>query len=535
MPENHEDRESEGFDLGRFLGILRRRHLQFLLPLLLGWLAVWSASWVLPPRYKSSTLILVEQPTMPENYVVPNISDDVQTRLQDITTQILSRTRLLVIIDRLHLYNDTRAPVTVEERIDRMRKDIDVELVRDPQKQDVSAFKISYLSGDPHTAQIVTGELTELFISENSKVRAQESVATTEFLEKQLEDARQSLSEQETRVRQFEGQHEGSLPTQDAGNLQILAGLQAELQNEQDALNTAKQQRVYLQAQLEQERTDASRIKPTGATGAVAVPNDLATIEDQLDKLRAELAALSSRYTDKYPDVQNLKSKIANLEVMRDDLVAEQRLNKKEPKPVESVDDTTLNGPARQTEGQLRANQLEITNRESSIENLKARINEYQARLNAEPATQQGLAELNRGYDQSKANYDDLLKKRDQSAMATSMEQMQQGERFTVLDPPSLPARPDFPNRLKFCGMGLGAGLALGLVIAGAFEFMDDRLHSEKEIKALLPVSVISEIPEIVSLSDKRTSRRKLALSWTTAAFVAITIVAGSVFSFLRR
>ena len=112
--------------------------------------------------------------------------------------------------------------------------------------------------------------------------------------------------------------------------------------------------------------------------------------------------------------------------------------------------------------GAIASNQLEIKNRESSIESLKERIDEYQGRLNMAPATEQELADLTRGYDQSKANYDDLLKKKEQSVMATSMEETQQGERFTMLDPPSLPSKPDFPNRLKFCGFGLGVGLALG-------------------------------------------------------------------------
>ena len=76
----------------------------FLIPLFIAWLAVWGASWVLPPRYKSGTLILVEQPTMPKDYVTPNVNDDLQQRLQSITQQILSRTRLLHIIDHLNLY-----------------------------------------------------------------------------------------------------------------------------------------------------------------------------------------------------------------------------------------------------------------------------------------------------------------------------------------------------------------------------------------------------------------------------------------------
>ena len=102
---------------------------------------------------------------------------------------------------------------------------------------------------------------------------------------------------------------------------------------------------------------------------------------------------------------------------------------------------------------------------------------------------EQQLSDLTRGYEQSKENYDGLLKKKNESAMATSMELLQQGERFRIIDPPSLPVKPDFPNRLKFCGIGLGIGLALGVVVAGAFEFMDDRVYDEQELQTLLPIT----------------------------------------------
>src|ERR1017187_10744293 len=104
MAEDLEEQSHAGFDLPHYVGLVRRRHMQFLIPLLLGWLIVWGASWVLPSRYRSGTLILVEQPTMPKNYVEPNVNEDLQDRLASIQQQILSRTRLLMIIDKLNLY-----------------------------------------------------------------------------------------------------------------------------------------------------------------------------------------------------------------------------------------------------------------------------------------------------------------------------------------------------------------------------------------------------------------------------------------------
>src|SRR5580700_11652052 len=170
MVDDLEEKSSEGFDLQRYVGIVRRRHMLFLIPLFLGWAIVWGASWVLPPRYESSTLILVEQPTMPKDYVTPNVNEDLQVRLQSITQQILSRTRLLHIIDQFNLYSAQHAQRTPDEKVEMMRKDIDIDLVKDIRTNQITSFNVAFTSGDPHLAQQVTSELTNLFINENLEV-----------------------------------------------------------------------------------------------------------------------------------------------------------------------------------------------------------------------------------------------------------------------------------------------------------------------------------------------------------------------------
>jgi polysaccharide biosynthesis transport protein len=536
MAEDFDEKGFGGFDLQYYWGVLRRRHLQFLIPLLFGWLMVWSASWILPPRYKSGTLILVEQPTMPSNYVMPNINDNLQERLQSITQQILSRTRLLHIIDDVNLYAGERGLQNPDENVERMRKDIDIELVRDAQNR-VTAFNVYYSSRDPHIAQRVTSELTNLFINENLEVRQQQSEDTTKFLESQLETARQNLAAQEAKIQTFKGQHVGELPTQLGSNLQILGGLQSQLQAEEEALNSANQQRVYLETLLNQYRT----LQGSPSNNPDGTPKGLPAIDQELDKLKSELADLSSRYTERHPDVRKLQEQIAKMEKMRDQLLTDLKTTRNSPEPDDVGSIAIAHGstdlqasPMAQLQSQLQANQIAIKNREQGIAALKAKVADYQARLNQEPVREQQLADLARGYDQSKANYDELLKKKNESAMATSMELLQQGERFRVLDPPSLPLKPEFPNRLKFCGMGLGVGLALAVGVVIAFEMLDDRLYSEKELKELLPVPVISEIPIIVNPSDKQAAKKKIWLGWGAAAIVLATILAGSAFSYFR-
>jgi len=522
MTELIEEQESTSFDFERYVDLIRRRHIHFLMPVFVGWLIVWGISWILPTTYKSSTLILVQQPTMPENYVAPNVNENLQDRLQSITQQILSRTRLLTIVEKLNLYTGAGAPTTPDDKVEAMRKDIGIELVKDSRNEEITAFRVSFSAHDPVLAQKVTNELTQLFISENLKVREEQSEDTTHFIEKQLEDAHAVLAAQEEKVRQFQSSHEGSLPTQQASNLQILAGLQGQLQSQQDSLNTAKQQRVYYQSLIEQYKNlHAAGRSVEGA------PSEVTALDTELARLRAQLTDLSSRYTDSYPDVQKVKAQISKTERQRQDLLAAPKAGSKQAGDTESA-------PLLQLQGQLQANQVEIANRERAISGLEARVNEYQGRLNSQPAMEQQLAELNRGYEQSKANYDDLLKKKNQSAMATSMERMQQGERFTMLDPPTVPTKPDFPNRLKFCFIGIGIGVGLGCLVVFLFEFFDDRMHGEKEIKDMLEIPIMAEVPEIQSPLDEERQKKQLVFGWSLTAIVGAVIAAGSAYSLFR-
>ncbi len=522
MPEVFEEEKGQKFDLERYLDIARRRHMYFLVPLLLGWLLVWCVSWVLPPRYKSSTLILVQEPTLPRNVAdVAGDQSELQARLQTMQQEILSRTRLLTIINGMHLYDDGRKPMSDDDKVATMTKAIDIDLVRDTHNS-VTGFKISYSSDNARVAQAVTGQLAELFINENQRTQYQQSADTTSFLKTQLEQAAQALAEQEAKVKNFQATHIGALPSEAPNNLAILGGLQSQLNNAQDALNNATQQRALHETEIQQLRSN-----PVVAvhSGDVLDPNSVQAIDMQLAKLHDQLTDLTSRYTDSYPDVVKLRAQIAQVELQRKQALAAEKT--KEYKSTDSL-------PLAQLQAQLQADNVEIQNRQKSIAQLQGRIGEYEARINAEPSAEQGLADLNRGYAQSQANYNDILKKMQESQMSTSMEQMQQGERFQMLDPPSLPDKPDFPNRLVFCLGGLVAGLVFGAASVAAFEFTDDRLRYESEISELLPVPVICEIPEVSNPVDEQLNKRKTLIGWATAALVAMVILAGSAISYLH-
>jgi succinoglycan biosynthesis transport protein ExoP len=532
MPEDFEEKSPESIDWDRYFGIIRRRAWYFMVPMFVGWLAVWAVSWFLPSVYRSGTLILVEQPAVPTQFVVPNIAGDLQDRLQSITQQILSRTRLLHIIDTFNLYAKERGKVPPDELVDRMRKDIEIELVRDNHNE-LSAFNIYYSSRDASVAQQVTSELSSLFISENLEARQAQSENTTKFLETQLEEAARSLAEQEAKVRQYKDQHLGELPGQLQSNLQILAGLQSQLGTEEDALNRAKQQNAYLESLLGQYKS----LQRSGKSGESA-PIGLPALDKELDRLKAQLADLSSHYTDQHPDVRKVKEQIAKTEKMRQQVAASMAKASSDPAPTADSPKDAAEirdmSPTFEMQSQLKANQIEITNRQHAIQELEGKIGGYQGRLNQSPVAEQQLTDLTRGYEQSRADYDSLLKKKNDSELASNMERQQQGEHFRILDPPSLPTKPFSPNRLKLFGIGLFAGLVLGGGFAAASELADGRLYTEKELKDLVGVDVIAEIPPLLTVDEHAVIARKTWHRWVGAGVISVCILVGFAITYLR-
>ncbi|MGC2015222.1 MAG: hypothetical protein WA657_05280 [Candidatus Acidiferrales bacterium] len=521
-----ESQDHELPNLEDYWAIVRRRRWWVLLPMFLCWAVVWTGGWLWPASYQSDGLILLEQQQVPEQYVVPNVTADLQDRVQSMTQQILSRTRLQTVIDRFHLYppgHGLSSFLQSGDAVEQMRKDITIDLVRSDDKTgnrrgQLTAFKISYSAGSPELAQQVNSELTSIFIDENLKAQQQLSEGTTAFLDAQLADARAKLEEQEAKVQDFKAKHVGYLPSQLEGNVQILSGLQVQLQANERALDAAKQQKLYLES-LQQQYQSA-----------------------QGTDLRLELADLRAKYTDDYPDIIHLKEKIAETDKLKKQIEAEVASKQK----THNASDNNAAAPAAeqvergstatmmQIESQLKSNQLEIQNYEKRQRDLESKVSAYQARLNLTPETEEELAVISRGYDESKANYDSLLQKQYQSQLATSLEQRQQGEQFSVIDPPSFPDKPSAPNHLLVSLAGLAVGIVVGLFLSALMELTDVRIQKEKDLEGLVPSRVLVSIPHLATAGEDRLRVHGRWKEIGAAVGIAILIVAGNLYALYK-
>lgn len=500
------------------IGLIERRWLIGAF-LTIGWGAGIIAAHIVPRKYRSETVILIEQRKVPNYLVEPNISTDIQQqRLQSIRAQMLSRTGLLALIDKFHLYDSEDGYRDPDALAERMRKDIKIELIEEPGRRELAAFQVSYSAPNPITAQEVTNELASQFIIETLNDRKQLSEDTTSFLESQLDEARQSLAEQEEKLREFRTQSSGELPEQLQSNLQILAGLQNQLQDANDALSSTEQHNLYIRSLYRQYQAVG-----TSTTSGMS-PTQVMDV--QLNTLKARLVELEGRYTSSYPEVIAVKQQISALEAQQVKASAPMpstltRTSENGNVPLAKAQDSPL---MIQLNSELSANALQVASEKEKIQSIEKQIGVYQSRLNAAPDREEKASAVNRDYDQSRTYYESLLNKKLQSEMATELEGRTQGEQFRVLDPANLPTKAYWPNEVVFSSAGLAGGLAIGLAIAFLLGSLNPRINEAAELSEYVGIGYILPLPSISTPRELALERRRNVLEALAASILAFLI-----------
>jgi polysaccharide chain length determinant protein (PEP-CTERM system associated) len=438
---------------------------------------------VLPKRYTSETLVLVDQPRVPTEYVKPVVTDDLNHRLASMQEQILSRTRLEPIIEKFGLYADQRQRLHMDELVQKLRTSVTIKPIEQmpgTTRNSLPGFYVNVVFDNPQTAQQICTEITSMFMQQNTHEREQQAAQTTNFLTGQLDEAKRKLDEQDQKLAAFKRQYLGSLPEEAQTNLNLLSGMNGQLEANVQALSRAQQDKTFNESLLSQQEASAAMISPI-------FQNSSETPDRQLAELEEQLSALQAKYTPEHPDVVKLRKQI---EDFKQRMVAA-------PKPEENVRPTPKvdSLQVQQLRAKLRLDDLSISDLTRRQKEIQEQIAQLQSRLQASPVVEQQLKEITRNYQTAQDFYNDLLKKQEQSAMATDLEHQQESEQFRVLDPPSLPDKPSFPNRLIFAGGGLGAGVVLSLGILYLIALLDKSMHTERDAELCLNLPVLAMIP----------------------------------------
>ncbi len=529
-------------DIAYYLDVLRRRKFQFILPAGAIFSMVVILAFVLAPVYKSTATILIEDQDIPQDLVQTTVTGFVEERLQSISQIVLSHGNLLNIIKEFELYPDLIGKYTTEEIITKMRDDIQLEPITAEVTNQYSgrpasatvAFTLSYEGRRPQKVAQVANVLTSLYLKENLKEREEKAKSTFEFLELQLAELRSEILELESQIASFKESHVNELPELLVHNMNSMEKLQREVDKVQEQIASLKNRKVYLEGQRASIDPHLKIVSNDGTR--------FSTAKEDLEKLRREYIALTSKYSARHPAVLAMKRQVDALELEVDAAqsfeLVQRELKKKEQEQAvllkkysdkhpdvrklnreidalnkrlgevaledgmfESSMELPDNPGYIQIETQIASTELEVAEAERVYADLKGQYAKFQRRVVNTPQVEQKYKILLRDYENAQIKYQDINSRLLSAREAKGLEQSQLAERFTLIDPPIVPEKPIRPNRLALILVGFVLSMGIGIGVGVFLEFMDRSIRRADELSDIVKYPVLAIVPYWVDRS----------------------------------
>ena len=467
----------------------------------------------LPKEYKANTLIVVQRPKVPSQYIRHIVSSDLEDRIRTITQQITSWTNLEKIIENFNLYSDSDKNTFMEDNIQDLRKRISVNVSK-ATRQEANSFEIFFTGKDPRKIANIANALASYFLDENLKLREDQVVSTSEFLTDELATIRKRLMEKEEGLKLYRKKYMGGLPEQLETNLRILERIQQQIITNQENLRESRNRKILIQQQIGEARELKKRL-------STSIENEKDSDElPTLSKMKSQLVALEARYTQKHPNVIRMKEKISELEAKE----AKERQVKENTVSEESKNISKTSETEKKLLKQLREIDIQIKNSKDEEIQLRSQMKRYQTRVENTPKLEQELMSLKRDYDNIRETYSSLLSRKLEAELAVNMEKKQKGEQFRILDPAKPPERPFKPDIKRIFLMSIGLGLALGFGLAYFRETLDTSFRGPNEVENILQIPVLASIPLTYNAVELRKKKRKKIISILSLVFAILIL-----------
>ena len=484
--------------------IIKRRLWSLILPFLILSAIAVAVGLLLPPVYRSTSTILIEEQEIPQDYVMTTVTGFAEQRLETINQRIMGTDRLLDIINRYDLYPDMREKKTVEELVRQMREDIQLETisaeVMDRRTGRATAatiaFTLAYQGKNPRSVQQIANVLTSLYLEENLRVRGEQSEEASKFLKAEMDRIQEDLSAIEQQIASYKEENLDALPELGQFNLQTLNQVDRDIDQLRAQSGTLSERESFLETQL------------------ASVPyNDIDPERARLKELQVRLTNMLTRVSERYPDVEKTRQEIAELEKS----LAEQR-------------ERGLESPENQLfitfSAQLASVRMEKESINEQIATLEKRRLKFQQRIEAAPRVEEGYTSLVVQRNSLLAKFDDISKRFMEAKIAQGLEAGQMGERFTLIDAARFPEKPVSPNRIAIMIVGAVFGLGFGVGLAALREFTDQSIHSPEALAQSFGFPVLAMVPVITTPREMaRRKRNRLVLAGGTVVLLLVCVV----------
>lgn len=526
--------------LGELFAMIWRRKLLILLPALAMTIAVWYVVGKLPSVYESTTLLTIRPPAISNNVIQPLSDEDASARMNSIQEEVNSRSSLESLITKYRLFKPEReAGVPMELLIERMRKNINVEMKDRTADDKIPAFTIAYRDREPEAARSVTAELAGKFVNAQNENSQRESQATQEFFEKQLADAKAKLDQIDAQRLNYMLNNVDKLPSAAGGSIAQLNGLHEQLKTaaeREQAVETEigrmRDNRILLERQKntindisEKEAAERDRLlsDPTRTPAYADLIKRRTEYKEQLQKMQSE-------YRPKHPDVIAKQAQIETVEKEIAALVASAKNSQEEMRAASrgriDLQIQSIENEQRRIDGEIGRQEQFLQQIKNSTVQVQAQINDLQRRIESIPNAEVALESFNRDYQTAKTSYDELLKKSNDAKLQSDRVRNSQGETIQVVDAANLPQAPVAPKRPMLIVIGSLLGLAIGFVFAAGFEIPRLlKIQNVDDAKHYTGLPVLANVPELLTPAEKRWR----AVFGLTKTLVGIALAAASV------
>lgn len=554
--------EEEGRSPREYLDILRRRRWRLVFPFVAVLIIAVVVSVAIPPIYRSTATVLIEEPEVPREYVQSTITSFAAQRLQVIQQRVMTTQNLISIINKFNLYPERRQRDPVSEIAQDFRDEIALDLVSadvvDPRSGRATratiAFNVSFNDRHPGVAQKVASELVSLYMDENLRDRREKAAEATGFLAEEAKRLGAVVGDMEAKLAAFKQQNAGQLPEHLQANLRQIDRTEAERQNLAQRAQELREKRIIVQSELSQlspygsrvvdgqtilspeERLKALQTKYLSIQGTygedhpdvvrlrreidvlkrqTGAGTDVAALRRELREVRDKLGVVSKKYGDAHPDVTKLKRQVRSLK----SAIAKAGKGSGLSSGAGSAKPDNPNYIMMQA--RLKTIDAELKSLEKRDTELQKALKGYEERVARTPEAERQYRALKRDYENANTKYREIKAKQLQAQMAQALETERKSERFLLIEPPQVPRIPVKPNRLAilFIGIILAGGAGIGNVFLA--ESMDPAVYGTRQFVHVLGAEPLVVVPHIGSGAEEQAGRRK---RWIWAGAICVTL-----------
>lgn len=535
--------ERSGLDIGDYVDVLRRRKAQLLIPMLAVFAIAVAIAFGLPPVYRSTATILIEQQDIPQDLVRSTVTSYAAERIQTISQRVMTRENLWSIVEKYDLFPEERRSGNIDIILPHIRQNIEVEMVSadivDPrsgrQSKATIAFDLSFYYSEATAAKEVVDELVSLYLEENIRIREQMASETSSFLSEEASRLSAHITELEAVLASFKEKNVGQMPELMTLNMNLIERTERELEDTRREISSLEERKVFLESQLAQLEPNtgdspegrlrslqmqllrASSIYAPDHPDIVNLRREIEVlkaqtgsgtnrkgIEAQILQLQSELASARQKYSDDHPDIIALKKSLANLN---------DELRNSTSGGLISTDGFQPDNPAYvATKTQLEAIKIGLRTAQEKTDRLKAKLAEYEDRIVQMPRVEQEGVAMRREYDNAVQKYHEIKQKLLEAQVSEQLEKDQKGERFSLIDPPIIPSEPYQPNRIGILLLGTVLAMVIGLGVASVAEYMDQTVRGSRGVSVLLGSPPIATIPYFKADGEEGHPQRRMLL-----------------------